>query len=124
MRVEENQTLREQVLWERVRNRLVHVASGRVYHAQYEGLKPKTPGMDDVTGQPLEMRSDDTLAALGSRLKSYQSETIPALSYYRYAGPITETDAPVEPIKVYEGLVASYAAQLVKNQKQALDTLT
>lgn len=118
MRVEENQTLREQVLWERVKNRLIHAPSGRVYHKDF--IPPKVKGVDDVTGQPLEMRSDDTLAALGTRLKCYQSETLPALSYYRYNGTLQETDGTVEPTVVYEGLVSAYAAQLLKNQKMAL----
>ena len=41
-----------------------------------------------MTGERLESRSDDTLSALGTRLKCYQSETLPALSYYRYAGTL------------------------------------
>merc|ERR1711998_96987 len=118
MRVEENQTLREQVLWERVKNRLIHAPSGRVYHKDY--IKPKVQGLDDVTGEPLDTRSDDTLSALGTRLKCYQSETLPALSYYRYNGLLQETDGTVEPTIVYEGLVSAYAAQLIKNQKAAL----
>jgi len=117
MRVEENQTLREQVLWERVKNRLLHLPSGRVYHETY--IPPKQAGKDDVTGEPLVRRTDDSLTALGNRLKAYQAQTLPAISYYRYAGRLQEVDSTNEPHTVFEGLCAAYATQLVKNEKAA-----
>jgi adenylate kinase len=117
MRVEENQTLREQVLWERVKNRMIHLPSGRVYHSSY--LPPKVAGKDDVTGEALVMRSDDSLLALGNRLQAYQKETLPALSYYRYNGLLQEVDSTNEPHVVFQGLCSAYAAQLVKNEKAA-----
>ena len=41
----------------RTSNRWVHPASGRVYSLDY--CPPKIAGLDDVTGEPLEQRSDD-----------------------------------------------------------------
>ena len=41
----------------RVRGRLVHVPSGRVYNTDFS--PPKTPMIDDVTGEPLTKRPDD-----------------------------------------------------------------
>ena len=36
----------------------MHLASGRVYNLEYN--PPKTPNRDDVTGEPLTKREDDT----------------------------------------------------------------
>lgn len=38
--------------------RWVHLPSGRVYNTTYSA--PKVPGIDDVTGEPLSKRPDDT----------------------------------------------------------------
>jgi adenylate kinase family enzyme len=38
--------------------RYVHLASGRVYNLNYQ--KPKVPMRDDITGEPLVQREDDT----------------------------------------------------------------
>lgn len=48
--------------------RWVHLPSGRTYSSQYN--KPKVPGRDDVTGEPLTQRPDDTpVSALSCRYK-------------------------------------------------------
>lgn len=39
-------------------DRWIHIPSGRVYNATYN--KPKVPGKDDVTGEALTKRPDDT----------------------------------------------------------------
>ena len=39
-------------------DRWVHLQSGRVYNSSYN--KPKVAGFDDVTGEPLVKRPDDT----------------------------------------------------------------
>ena len=46
----------------RLENRRVHVASGRVYHLIWN--PPKEDGKDDVTGEPLMQRPDDTFEAI------------------------------------------------------------
>lgn len=38
--------------------RWVHLPSGRVYNTTYSA--PKVPGKDDITGEPLSKRPDDT----------------------------------------------------------------
>ena len=47
-----------EVLEERVCGRLFHPGSGRVYHRTFN--PPKKPMTDDVTGEPLIVRKDDT----------------------------------------------------------------
>jgi adenylate kinase len=62
-------------------DRWVHVPSGRVYHTSYS--PPNTPRIDDVTGEPLSQRDDDTEARVRDRLKVYHSQTKPLLQYYK-----------------------------------------
>ena len=71
----------ESVLVERVEGRRIHQASGRSYHVKFN--PPKVEGKDDVTGEPLMHRKDDTAEALGKRMKSYHTQTAPILDYYK-----------------------------------------
>jgi adenylate kinase len=66
----------------RLKGRLVHVASGRTYH---ETLNPPKEFMkDDVTGEPLVKRDDDTMKALQARIEKYTYQTQPLIdSYYQ-----------------------------------------
>lgn len=47
----------DEVILARISDRYVHLPSGRVYNASYN--KPKVPGFDDITGEPLTKRPDD-----------------------------------------------------------------
>lgn len=40
-------------------------------------------GLDDVTGEPLVQRDDDSPETVTRRLKSYETQTEPVLEYYR-----------------------------------------
>ena len=87
------------VLTERITGRWIHKASGRSYHVKFNppkslnGGKPSAATMkDDETGEPLMQRSDDTEAALVSRLKAYHAETVPVLKHYG-ASKVAEVDA-------------------------------
>ena len=71
----------EAILGERIEGRRIHKASGRSYHLKFN--PPKVEGKDDVTGEPLMHRPDDTLAALGKRMEGYNTQTSPILDYYR-----------------------------------------
>lgn len=66
-------SLRPQV--ERVTGRLIHPASGRSYHEKF--APPKTPGVDDVTGEPLIRRKDDNAETLKARLTAFHKQTSP-----------------------------------------------
>lgn len=41
-------------------------------------------GLDDVTGEPLVQRDDDSPEIVSRRLKDYERQTQPVLEYYRY----------------------------------------
>jgi adenylate kinase len=64
----------------RMSGRRVHPASGRSYHVEFN--PPKTPGRDDVTGEPLVQRPDDNEATVRKRIETYHSQTKPLVDYY------------------------------------------
>jgi adenylate kinase len=82
----------DDVVRERVTGRRVHSASNRVYHVKYN--PPKTEGKDDVTGEPLEQRTDDTIDKVNTRLEKYHSETEPLVGYYNKWGETGDAAAP------------------------------
>ncbi len=65
---------------QRIAGRRVHEASGRVYHVVYN--PPKVAGKDDVTGEDLIQRADDTEETVRKRLEIYHSQTKPLIEYY------------------------------------------
>jgi adenylate kinase len=65
---------------ERMSGRLFHVASGRSYHVKFKA--PKTPGIDDVTGEALIQRDDDKEETVRKRLDVYERQTRPLVDYY------------------------------------------
>ena len=95
-------TVPDAILEDRICGRWIHKESGRSYHATFKGLQPKSlpPGAaptkdnmkDDVTGQPLVQRPDDTKAALSKRMASYHGETTPVLSHYKSVVHVIQAD--------------------------------
>lgn len=71
----------DDVVKERIVNRRVHVASGRVYNT--ETKPPKLEGLDDITGEPLLHRNDDRPEVLDNRLKNYQVKTFPIVAFLK-----------------------------------------
>ncbi len=74
----------DEILEDRIINRRVHEASGRVYHLKM--MPPKVDGLDDVTGEPLVQRNDDKPEVLKERLSIYAEVTAPILNIFREAG--------------------------------------
>ncbi|MBF13551.1 MAG: adenylate kinase [Legionellales bacterium] len=72
--------IKDERVVERISGRMVH-ASGRVYHKLYN--PPKVEGLDDVTGEPLMVRSDDSADVVINRLAIYKQEAGALLAYYR-----------------------------------------
>jgi adenylate kinase len=65
---------------ERMSGRRAHVASGRTYHVKFN--PPKVEGRDDVTGEALIQRADDTEDTVKKRLDVYEAQTRPLVAYY------------------------------------------
>lgn len=76
----------------RISGRRVHQASGRSYHLTYN--PPKTPDIDDETGEPLVQRDDDREDVVRNRLAVYEEQTAPLKSYYRDWSESGATAAP------------------------------
>ncbi len=77
---------------ERMSGRRVHQPSGRTYHLTFNA--PKVAGKDDVTGEDLVQRVDDTEATVRHRLDVYQQQTRPLVGYYTAWAATGATDAP------------------------------
>ena len=71
----------EELLGDRIVGRRVHAKSGRSYHITNN--PPKVEGKDDLTGEDLMHRKDDTREALHNRMASYNKSTTPILEFYR-----------------------------------------
>lgn len=89
----------DSLLVRRITGRLFHIASGRSYHEEFN--PPKKPMTDDITGEPLTRRSDDTAEMLKKRLESYHKQTVPLVEYYNNRGIHTRVDASQKPSSVF-----------------------
>ena len=72
------------VIMDRICNRWVHAASGRVYNTTFNA--PKVEGKDDVTGEPLIQRDDDKPETWKARLAKFQETSEPLLEHYDKLG--------------------------------------
>lgn len=84
MDVAVNLTVNEEILTQRLINRRVHPASGRIYNLI--GAPPKVDGIDDITGEPLVHRDDDKIDVVQQRFADYRNKTRPAVETFRQAG--------------------------------------
>lgn len=78
------------VILERIAGRWVHEPSGRVYNTSFH--PPRVPGRDDVTGEPLVQRSDDTEDVYRSRYEKFQQLSEPLLEHYAKKGVLLEVE--------------------------------
>ncbi len=76
----------------RLSGRRIHARSGRVYHILYN--PPQIPNKDDVTGEELTQRKDDTEVTVRKRLRIYHQQTKPLLCYYKGWQQSGDPDAP------------------------------
>lgn len=72
------------VIISRIASRWVHEPSGRVYNTDFN--PPKVPGRDDVTGEPLTQRVDDSIDTWKQRLKQFEESSRPLLDHYEAKG--------------------------------------
>ena len=72
--------LDEHELLKRSAGRLVHLPSGRTYHALFN--PPKAAGKDDVTGEQLVQRADDRAETARARLAVYKRHAGALSDYY------------------------------------------
>ncbi len=89
----------ETLLTRRITGRRVHLSSGRAYHIEFN--PPKTPGKDDITGEALTHRKDDTTETVQERLVAYHKQTAPLVDYYMKEGILKMVDAIGEIDEIY-----------------------
>lgn len=106
--------INDNLLISRITGRLIHPASGRSYHKEFN--PPKKPMTDDVTGEPLIQRSDDNAETLKKRLATYHAQTTAVTDYYRKKGIWAPVDASQSPKVVWQSISAIFDSK--KAQKQ------
>jgi adenylate kinase len=79
-------------IFERMRGRRVHLASGRTYHTCFN--PPKVSGCDDITCEPLVERDDDRTDIVKNRLEIYHAYTFPVFCFYREWSLSNDVRAP------------------------------
>ncbi|GLT38402.1 hypothetical protein SLA2020_126580 [Shorea laevis] len=93
-----NFAIDDSILEERITGRWIHPSSGRTYHTKF--APPKAHGVDDVTGEPLIQRKDDTPEVLKSRLDAFHRQTEPVIEYYAKKGILAQLHAEKPPKEV------------------------
>ncbi|KAI1314300.1 P-loop containing nucleoside triphosphate hydrolase protein [Xylaria venustula] len=76
------------VIMERISSRWVHEPSGRVYNTTFNA--PRVPGRDDITGEPLVQRADDSEEVYRARFQKFQETSEPLLEHYAKKGVLWE----------------------------------
>ncbi|OJJ47874.1 hypothetical protein ASPZODRAFT_151307 [Penicilliopsis zonata CBS 506.65] len=72
------------VILSRIASRWVHEPSGRVYNTEFNA--PKVPGKDDITGEPLTQRKDDSIDTWKQRLQKFEETSKALLDHYDRKG--------------------------------------
>lgn len=81
----------DETILARTSGRWLHKASGRTYHDIF--FPPRVAGKDDITGEDLYQRPDDSREVCKKRLGIYQAETKPLEEFYTKKGVYASVDA-------------------------------
>jgi len=82
----------DEAIIERMSGRRLHLPSGRTYHVKYN--PPNVPGKDDVTGEALTHRDDDSEETVRKRLAIYHRQTVPLVEFYAKWAASGDSRAP------------------------------
>lgn len=69
------------IILSRIANRWIHLPSGRVYNTTFN--PPKVPGRDDITGEELTQRADDSIETWRKRLSAFEESSGKLLGWYK-----------------------------------------
>ncbi len=97
----------DEVIIKRLSGRRVHLPSGRIYHVKFN--PPKTPDVDDETGEPLILREDDKPEVVQERLAIYHKQTKPLVAHYQRC----EEDGAV---KAYIGVDGTQSVEAIRDE--------
>tara|TARA_B000000532_G_scaffold210472_1_gene179744 strand:- start:3923 stop:4561 length:639 start_codon:yes stop_codon:yes gene_type:complete len=93
----------DDVIIDRMSGRRVHKNSGRIYHIKYN--PPKNEGLDDITNEPLSIRSDDKKETVKNRLKIYHDLTKPLINFYNIKNILFEVNGENEIEDVFANII-------------------
>lgn len=99
----------EDEIVKRLTGRRVHPGSGRTYHLIYQ--PPKVDGKDDITGEDLVQRVDDSEETVRHRLSVYREQTSPLREYYKKQAGYFSIDG-TEPIDLITKAIFSHLEKL------------
>jgi adenylate kinase len=80
----------EEILVEGLGGRWICRANGHVFHEKFN--PPAVAGLCDEDGSELYQRDDDKPETVKNRIKVYQDQTAPLISYYQEKGLLVEID--------------------------------
>ncbi|EUB62935.1 Adenylate kinase 2 [Echinococcus granulosus] len=105
----------DELLITRICGRLFHLASGRSYHETFN--PPKVPMTDDITGERLVRRSDDTEEVLRKRLESYHNMTSRLLEFYQKRNLLLTLDGSQGMDEVFRDITKGIDRQKEKHRE-------
>ena len=76
-----------EIILSRMATRWVHASSGRVYNIGFND--PKVAGIDDITGEKLMQREDDSEETWRKRLAKFEETSSGLLGFYKEKQPAT-----------------------------------
>jgi adenylate kinase len=92
-------------LTERLTGRRTCPVCGTIYNIYTN--PPKVDDFCDKDGAKLTFRKDDSVEAIGTRLKAYDQETLPLADYYRRRAILTEINGDASQSEVTNSLFAA-----------------
>lgn len=96
----------------RITGRRVCKQCGAPYHI--DTMKPKVAGKCDLDGAELIQRKDDNLEAFSVRLKAYEDQTFPLVSFYQKKKLLTKFDGALKTQLLYDRDVQPFLETLLK----------
>jgi len=67
--------IEDELAMSHITGRRVHAASNRTYHIKF--APPKVEGLDDITGEPLSIRTQDEPKEVAERIRIYHENEEP-----------------------------------------------
>lgn len=106
-----------ETLKDRLSDRWVHAASGRVYNMGFN--PPRVKGRDDISGEPLIQYDDDKPKALVARLRHYKDVAKPVIDLYKEKG-ILHSFSGTETDKIWPYISSLLSTKIQTQQTDAL----
>jgi len=101
----------DDVIVARLEGRLVHFESGRTYHEKYD--PPKNAAVDDLTGEALQKRDDDSEEVVRDRLSVYHHHAAGVADYYRNRNQLVVVDGNQSIVRVAQAVDESVGVRVV-----------